>query len=135
VTLLDGLVLARSAFHHSMNYRSVVALGVAREVTQDDEKRHAFELLVDKMSPGRWASVRTPNEKELRATSVLSMPLAEVSAKVRRGPPLDDAEDMGLSVWAGVVPVTPRAGPRIPDGDPLGVHAPPELPLALRHLE
>jgi nitroimidazol reductase NimA-like FMN-containing flavoprotein (pyridoxamine 5'-phosphate oxidase superfamily) len=132
VTLLDGLVLARSAFHHSMNYRSVVALGVARNVPRDDEKRHALGLLVDKISPGRSASVRAPNEKELRATSVLSMPLAEASAKVRRGPPLDDAEDMDLHVWAGVVPVAPRAGPRIPDGHPSGVHAPPELPLALR---
>jgi uncharacterized protein len=111
VTILDGLVLARSAFHHSMNYRSVLALGTAHELTNRDEKLRAMALLVDKVSPGRSMLVRAPNETELRATAVLSFPLEEVSAKIRVGPPVpDDEEDADLPVWAGVVPLVLRAG-------------------------
>jgi nitroimidazol reductase NimA-like FMN-containing flavoprotein (pyridoxamine 5'-phosphate oxidase superfamily) len=129
VTLLDGLVLARSAFHHSMNYRSVVALGIAHEVTDLVEKSRVFGLLVDKVSPGRSRAVRAPNDKELRATSLLALPLVEVSAKVRAGGPLDDAEDMALPVWAGVVPLGLRCGPLVPDG---AATETPEIPPPLR---
>ncbi|MDP9033868.1 MAG: pyridoxamine 5'-phosphate oxidase family protein [Myxococcota bacterium] len=116
VALIDGLVLARSAFHHSMNYRSVVLFGVAREVTARDEKRQALAHFVEKMSPGRAAIVRPPTDRELLATRVLSLPLVEVSAKVRLGPPLDDADDMAVQVWAGVQPVALCAGAPQPDG-------------------
>jgi nitroimidazol reductase NimA-like FMN-containing flavoprotein (pyridoxamine 5'-phosphate oxidase superfamily) len=105
VTLLDGLVLARSAFHHSINYRSVVIFGRARMVESNEEKMTALEAFTEHVVPGRWAEVRWPNEQELKATLVLALPLAEVSAKVRTGPPLDDEEDMNLPVWAGVVPL------------------------------
>src|SRR5579859_7638480 len=105
VTLVDGFVLARSAFHHSMNYRSVVVLGKARLVTDSDEKRSAMHLFTNHIVPGRWEEVRQPTEQELKATSVLALPLDEVSAKVRTGPPIDDEEDYALPVWAGVVPV------------------------------
>jgi hypothetical protein len=105
VTLLDGLVLARSAFHHSMNYRSVVVFGKAREVTDRAEKLHALDRLVAHITPDRAAAVRPPNESELRQTLVLALPLHEASAKIRTGPPVDDEEDMQLPVWAGVVPV------------------------------
>ena len=105
VTLLDGLVLARSAFHHSMNYRSVVVLGRALEVTEAEEKRRALEVIVDHVVPGRSGETRGPNDKELLATRVLSLALVEVSAKVRTGPPIDDEEDYTLPVWAGVIPV------------------------------
>jgi nitroimidazol reductase NimA-like FMN-containing flavoprotein (pyridoxamine 5'-phosphate oxidase superfamily) len=128
VTLVDGLVLARSAFHHSMNYRSVVVLGTAHEVTDANAKRHALARLVDKVSPGRSAKVRPPSDKELRATTVLALPLEEVSAKVRVGPPLEDAEDMGLPVWAGVVPLGLRAGTACPDGSAVEAFERPTLP-------
>jgi nitroimidazol reductase NimA-like FMN-containing flavoprotein (pyridoxamine 5'-phosphate oxidase superfamily) len=130
VTLLDGLVLARSAFHHSMNYRSVVVLGRAREVTDRDEKLRAMALLIDKVSPGRSAHARAPNEKEIRSTAVLAIPLEEVSAKVRVGPPVDDAEDMTVPVWTGVVPVALRAG--VPESDCVGgvPREPPAMPRA-----
>ena len=105
VTLLDGLVLARSAFHHSMNYRSVVVLGKAQLVTDPLEKMNALHAFVDHVVPGRWDEVRQPTEKELRATHVLALPLDEVSAKVRTGPPIDDEEDYALPVWAGVAPL------------------------------
>lgn len=105
VTLVDGFVLARSAFHHSMNYRSVVVLGKARPVTDPDEKRNAMHLFTNHIVPGRWEEVRQPTEQELKATSVLSLQLDEVSAKVRTGPPIDDEADYALPVWAGVVPV------------------------------
>jgi hypothetical protein len=104
-TLLDGLVLARSAFHHSMNYRSVVLLGTAEEVLDPTEKLRALEAIVDHMMPGRSAEVRPPAAQELRATMVLRVPIAEASAKVRSGGPLDDAEDMTWPCWAGHVPV------------------------------
>jgi uncharacterized protein len=115
VTLLDGLVLARSAFHHSMNYRSVIALGHAREVVDDGEKRSALDALVDRLEPGRARVVRAPNEKELRVTRVLALDLVEVSAKTRSGPPLDDADDLGQNCWAGSVPVKLVRGEPIPD--------------------
>ena len=116
VTLVDGLVLGRSAFHQSMNYRSVVMLGRARLVVNREEKMEALRCFVNHVLPGRWGEVRQPNEKELAATSVLALPLDEVSAKVRTGPPLDDEEDYSLPVWAGVVPVGVRLGEPEPDG-------------------
>jgi nitroimidazol reductase NimA-like FMN-containing flavoprotein (pyridoxamine 5'-phosphate oxidase superfamily) len=114
VTLLDGLVLARSAFHHSMNYRSVVVFGKAREVT-GDEKLRALESLVEHVVRGRSAEVRGPSESELRQTLVLALPIEEASAKVRTGPPIDEDEDYALPVWAGVLPLTLMPGVPVPD--------------------
>jgi len=105
VTLADGLVLARSVFNHSMNYRSVVALGNALIVDEPDEKLEALRAFTEKILPGRWNDARQPNEKELKATSILRLPLDEVSAKVRVGGVEDDAEDYALKVWAGIVPL------------------------------
>ena len=124
VTLLDGLVLARSAFHHSMNYRSVVVLGVATKVVDDAEKRRAFDVIVDHVLPGRSAVARPSNESELRTTLVLRLPIEEASAKVREGGPIDDDADMDLPVWAGVVPLVLTPGPL--DHDPLQTI--PDLP-------
>ena len=115
VTLLDGLVLARSFMHHSMNFRSVVVLGAAREVTDPDEKRRAFTALIERVQSGRSERSRPANDAELRATRVLALPLLEVSAKVRTGPPLDDPEDHALPHWAGVIPLALVAGEPIPD--------------------
>jgi uncharacterized protein len=115
VTLLDGLVLARSAFHHSLNYRSVVVLGSARTVEDIDERRLALEAFTERLNPGRWAEVRPPSAKELKGTSVLSMPVDEYSAKVRTGPPDDDREDYGRPVWAGVIPLHTTAGAPVTD--------------------
>lgn len=115
VTLLDGFVLARSAFHHSMNYRSVVVFGRARLVTDSGEKVEALRAFTDHVVPGRWAEVRQPNERELSATKVLALPLDEASAKVRTGPPIDDEEDYSLPVWAGVVPVRMSVGEPVAD--------------------
>jgi nitroimidazol reductase NimA-like FMN-containing flavoprotein (pyridoxamine 5'-phosphate oxidase superfamily) len=114
-TLIDGLVLARSAFHHSMNYRSVVVFGRATIVDEREEKTAALLALSEHMIPGRWADVREPNERELRLTTVLSLPLTEASAKVRTGPPLDDEEDYELPVWAGVIPLRLMAEAPIDD--------------------
>jgi nitroimidazol reductase NimA-like FMN-containing flavoprotein (pyridoxamine 5'-phosphate oxidase superfamily) len=114
ITLLDGLVLARSAFHHSMNYRSVVVLGTAREVT-GDEKLTALETLVEHVCRGRGADVRRPNDAELRQTLVLALPISEASAKVRTGGPIDDEEDYALDIWAGVIPLKLVAQPAIAD--------------------
>src|SRR5256714_14049501 len=105
VTLLDGLVLARSVFNHSMNYRSVVALGNASIVDEPAEKLQALRAFTEKILPGRWNDARQPNEKELKATSILRLPLTEVSAKIRVGGVEDDAEDYALQVWAGIVPL------------------------------
>jgi uncharacterized protein len=118
VTLLDGLVLARSIFNHSMNYRSVVVLGTAVAVTDPQEKLQALRLLSEHILPGRWQDVRQPNEKELKATLALRLPIEEFSAKVRRGPPVDDEEDYSYPTWAGVIPLTlvpgePVADPRL----------------------
>lgn len=115
ITLLDGLVLARSAFHHSMNYRSVVVLGRARLVEEPSEKRRALEALVEHVARGRSREARPPNDKELAATHVLSLPLEEASAKVRIGGPIDDEEDRAWPVWAGVVPLTLTPGAPIAD--------------------
>ena len=115
VTLIDGLVLARSAFHHSVNYRSVTIFGRARALESDADKASALHAFVERLYPGRWNEVREPNASELKATLVLELPLDEAVAKVRTGGPLDDAEDMQLPVWAGVVPLELRARAPIPD--------------------
>ena len=115
VTLLDGLVLARSGFHHSINYRSVVIFGTAQVVTDPDEKTEALKVFTDKIAPGRWDEIRGPNTQELKATMVLSIPIEEASAKIRTGPPVDDEEDYALPVWAGVVPISQVAGQAEPD--------------------
>jgi nitroimidazol reductase NimA-like FMN-containing flavoprotein (pyridoxamine 5'-phosphate oxidase superfamily) len=126
VTLLDGLVMARSAFHHSMNYRSVVVLGRAREVSEPAEKRRALHLIVEHVARGRSKEARPPTEAELGATRVLALPLEEVSAKVRSGPPIDDEEDHALPVWAGEIPIRlvaqapvrdPQLRPGIPESE------------------
>jgi hypothetical protein len=114
-TLVDGLVLARSAFHHSMNYRSAMVVGPLRAVEGDDERTAALQAFTERLVPGRWAEVRWPNRKELKATQVLAMPLAEASAKVRAGGPVDDEEDYALPVWAGVVPLAVTPGELEPD--------------------
>jgi hypothetical protein len=121
VTLLDGLVLARSAYHHSMNYRSVVILGTATEISDRAGKLTAMRTIVNHVIPGRWDDVRAPSEAEIRATMILSLALNEASAKVRTGPPLDDEEDYALMTWAGVLPLSlaahaPLADPRLPGG-------------------
>lgn len=114
-TLLDGIVLARSAFHHSVNYRSVVIFSEPELVTDQDELYKALELFTEKMCPGRWADVRKPNAGEWKATMVLSFEIKEVSAKVRTGPPKDDEEDYSLNIWAGVQPLETQRMPAIPD--------------------
>ena len=115
VTLLDGLVLARSVFNHSMNYRSVVVLGKATLVDEPAEKLSALRVLSEHIIPGRWDDVRQPNERELKATSVLRVPIHEFSAKIRTGPPIDDEEDYVFPTWAGVIPLETRVGEPIPD--------------------
>jgi len=115
VTLLDGLVLARSVFNHSMNYRSVVILGKAVLVEDAGEKLAALRVLSEHILPGRWDDSRQPNERELKATSVLRVPIGEFSAKVRTGPPIDDAEDYAFPTWAGVVPLEMKSGAPIND--------------------
>jgi len=119
VTLIDGLVLARSAFHHSMNYRSVVIFGRATLIEEREEKLAALFALSEHMIPGRWQEAREPTETELQQTTVLSLPIEEASAKIRRGPPLDDEEDYAMNIWAGVLPMQlttgePIADPRLP---------------------
>jgi nitroimidazol reductase NimA-like FMN-containing flavoprotein (pyridoxamine 5'-phosphate oxidase superfamily) len=115
VTLLDGLVLARSIFNHSMNYRSVVVLGNATLVEGPEEKIEALRALSEHILPGRWADSRQPNERELKATSILRVPIEEFSAKVRTGPPIDDEPDYSFPTWAGVVPLEMTAGAPIDD--------------------
>jgi uncharacterized protein len=115
VTLLDGLVLARSIFNHSMNYRSVVVLGTATAVKDAEEKLKVLHALSEHILPGRWAESRHPNEQELKATLVLRLPIAEFSAKVRQGPPIDDEEDYAFPTWAGVIPLKMVAGEPISD--------------------
>ncbi len=115
VTLLDGLVLARSAFHHSMNYRSVVIFGKAKIVKETSEKTEALRALTDHIVRGRWNDVRPPTENELKATTVLTLPLEEASAKIRSGNPVDDEDDYDLNVWAGVVPLSTNAGAPVND--------------------
>jgi nitroimidazol reductase NimA-like FMN-containing flavoprotein (pyridoxamine 5'-phosphate oxidase superfamily) len=113
-TLIDGLVLARSAFHHSVNYRSVVVFGQAR-VIAPEERLQALELFTEKLVPGRWPYVRPPTRQELKGTKVLELPLDEASAKVRTGPPVDDEEDYDLPVWAGILPLRTVVDPPQPD--------------------
>ena len=115
VTLLDGLVLARSVFNHSMNYRSVVILGKATLVEDQEEKLAALRVLSEHIIPGRWDDARQPNERELKATSVLRVPIEEYSAKVRTGPPIDDEEDYSFPTWAGVIPLEVKVGAPISD--------------------
>jgi nitroimidazol reductase NimA-like FMN-containing flavoprotein (pyridoxamine 5'-phosphate oxidase superfamily) len=116
VTLLDGLVLARSVYNHSMNYRSVVVVGRATELTDRQEKVRAMHCVVEHILPGRWQDARQPSEQEIRATTILALPLTEASAKIRTGPPTDDEDDLGLPVWAGVIPVALRTAEPVPDG-------------------
>lgn len=115
VTLVDGLVLARSAFHHSINYRSVMAFGTARAITDTVRKTHALRVVSEHLIAGRWDDVRQPNEKELKATAVLEFSIEEASAKVRTGSPVDDEADYELPVWAGVLPVRLQPQPPIAD--------------------
>ncbi len=124
VSLLDGLVLARSGFHHSMNYRSVMAFGVAELVSETGAKLHALKMFVERLVPGRWAEIREPSAQELKATTILRLRLDEASAKLRVGPPKDDEADYALPVWAGVLPLSLTAGP--PLADP---RLPPDTPV------
>jgi uncharacterized protein len=125
VTLLDGLVLARSVMHHSMNYRSAVVFGAARPVTAADERWHAFEAIVDHLVPGRWADARHPNRKEAAATAIVAVDLSEASVKLRTGPPIDDEIDLDAGTWAGVLPFATTIGPPTADDHtPAGVDAP-----------
>ncbi len=126
VTLLDGLVLARSIFNHSMNYRSVVVLGTAVAVTDPAEKLAALNLLSEHIIPGRWAESRQPNEKELKATTALRLPIAEFSAKVREGGVIDDEEDYAFPTWAGVIPLTTAVGAPVDDERLLAGQVAPE---------
>jgi len=127
VTLVDGLVLARSAFHHSINYRSVVVLGRATLVEDAAEKDKALEAFTEHIIPGRWPEIRWPSELELKATSVLKLPIEEASAKIRVGDPKDDEEDYAMDVWAGVLPLelkpgTPQPDARLADNTPIPEH-------------
>ena len=115
VTLLDGLVLARSLFHHSVNYRSVVVFGKGRLLESEEDKLRALEAISEQMLPGRWADARQPNAKELHATSVVAVKIDEATAKIRTGPPKDEKEDYALPVWAGVIPVRQVSGTPVPD--------------------
>jgi nitroimidazol reductase NimA-like FMN-containing flavoprotein (pyridoxamine 5'-phosphate oxidase superfamily) len=117
VTLIDGIVLARSAFHHSMNYRSVVAFGTARKIQDSSRKVEALRAISEHLMANRWEDVRPPNDKELKATAVLEFSIEEASAKVRTGPPHDEPEDYGLSVWAGVVPFEFKAIEPVADSE------------------
>lgn len=115
VTLVDGLVLSRSAFDHSMNYRSVVAFGTARKVVDPEQKVKTLRVISEHLIAGRWAEVRGPSDQELKATTVLEVSIEEASSKVRSGPPLDDESDYGLAVWAGVLPLEIKSRPPVPD--------------------
>ena len=115
VTILDGLVLAKSAFSHSMNYRSVVAFGEARVVHDAERKKEAFRALLEHLVPGRWEDSRQPDEKEIQATTVLSMRIDEASVKIRSGPPKDAARDLDLPYWTGVIPLQLQSSPAVPD--------------------
>jgi uncharacterized protein len=115
VSLIDGLVLARAAMHHSANYRSAIVLGRATLVEEPEQKLAALAAIVEHIVPGRWDDVRAPTDNELKATAVLALPIEEASAKVRSGPPLDDEEDYALPAWAGVIPLSAHAGTPLPD--------------------
>ena len=115
ITLLDGLVLARSAFHHLFNYRSVVLFGHGHAVEADEEKLRALECITEHVAAGRWAEVRKPSPGELHATNIVALPIETASAKVRSGPPKDDEDDYALNMWAGVIPIRQQALEPIPD--------------------
>lgn len=115
ITIFDGLVLARSVFHHSMNYRSVVLFGKGREVIDYNEKLNAFRAITDHLIPGRWKDARQPDQKEIDATAVVAIKIDEASAKVWSGPPIDDEEDYKLSFWAGVIPFRTQPDTPLPD--------------------
>lgn len=115
VTHIDGLVLARSAFHHSMNYRSAVVFGTAKLVV-DEKKLHALEVISEQILKGRWSEIRPPNEKEMKATAVVALEIEQASAKIRTGPPVDEADDYELPIWAGILPLHPTYG--TPEEDP-----------------
>lgn len=128
VTLVDGLVLARSAFHHSMNYRSAIVFGSGQEVEDPAEKLDALRMILERLVPGRWQEIRPPSEQELRQTQVVAVTIDEASAKIRTGPPLDDAEDYALAIWAGVLPLSVEAGSPVPDAKlAAGIPAPDHL--------
>jgi nitroimidazol reductase NimA-like FMN-containing flavoprotein (pyridoxamine 5'-phosphate oxidase superfamily) len=136
VTLVDGMVLARSGFHHSMNYRSVVAFGTARKIGDPEEKLRALRTISEHVMAGRWDDVRSPTDKELKATAVIEFAMEEASAKIRQGPPLDDEEDYALPIWAGVLPLTLEAKTPIPDSRLLnGVEIPEYLLARLKNRE
>jgi nitroimidazol reductase NimA-like FMN-containing flavoprotein (pyridoxamine 5'-phosphate oxidase superfamily) len=127
VTLLDGLVLARSAFHHSMNYRSVIAFGTGSAIEDSKEKNSVLHALSEKVIPGRWQEIRVPSEAELNGTQVVAITIREASAKIRTGPPKDDEKDYALPIWAGVLPLTlmpsaPIPDPLLPEGIPVPEH-------------
>jgi hypothetical protein len=124
MTLIDGLVLARSVFNHSVNYRSAILFGHGEAISDSDEKLRALHCFMEKQLPGRWADARQPNEQEVKATGVISLPLATASAKVRIGPPKDDDADLELPVWAGVLPLQQRIGEPVPAPE-----APADSPL------
>lgn len=131
VTIIDGLVLARSAFHSSMNYRSVVAHGMARLVEDPDEKTEALTVITDRVAPGRWDEARPMTDKELKATGVIAVPIEQAAAKMRTGAPVDDDEDYALPIWGGVVPVSLTLGEPRDDGRLLdGVGIPQSVKLA-----
>jgi nitroimidazol reductase NimA-like FMN-containing flavoprotein (pyridoxamine 5'-phosphate oxidase superfamily) len=117
VTIVDGIVAARSAFHHSLNYRSVIVFGVPKVVTEPEERVVAFAAITDHVLPGRWEEARRPNEKEDKGTKLLALDIDEASAKVRTGPPGDDAEDMSSGIWAGVIPLSMTPGEPLPAPD------------------
>lgn len=128
VTILDGIVAARSAFHHSMNYRSVMVFGSPRRVTDPDERDMAFEAIVNHVIPGRSEEIRGPNEKENKGTRLIAIDISEASAKVRTGPPVDEPEDMNTGIWAGVIPIRTVAGTPEPDPDlEDGLAVPPSI--------
>jgi hypothetical protein len=131
-TLLDGIVIARSLFHHEMNYRSVVLFGHATLVEGEDEKMHALKVLSEQIIPGRWEQARTPTPQEVKGTTVLAFPIAEGSAKIRSGEPHDNAEDYALSIWAGQLPLKLTTGVPIPDPK-LSPDIPPPENLAHYH--
>jgi uncharacterized protein len=127
VTHTDGLICARSAFHHSVNYRSAVVFGTATIVRDETERLHGLEVVTEHLIPGRWAAVREPTKKEMAATAVLSLPLDEASVKIRTGMPVDEPEDYDLDVWAGVLPMAvafgePCPDPRLPEGIRMPAH-------------
>ena len=127
-TIVDGIVAARSAFHHSLNYRSAMVFGVPRIVEDPEERTAGFAAITNHVIPGRWDEARQPNQKEDRGTKLLALDIREASTKVRTGPPGDDAEDLNSGIWAGVIPLTVQAGERIPAPDlEAGVEVPPSV--------